>query len=214
MLLYCRNRQMWRVRRWPESIRRVPCSVWVDGWKGRGMTIGFREQAMWTDGPWLPPKIPLRKMAGLTYFWTHHAAQIYCTGVIGWTSTDIGYNPNCFVGHYGIRCVVTAAVKQESIGHDVASESGFTYFQPSKYRFVQHGALEGLMRLEPRSFCFHLSSTCSGFVWTALSKRHFLLKLQLAICCSDASGPHKSPETGFLHPLINIQTAPANFEQL
>lgn len=52
--------------------------VFVGGWLGAGMTIGFREQAMWTDGPWLPPKIPLRKMAGLTYFWTHHAVQMYC----------------------------------------------------------------------------------------------------------------------------------------
>lgn len=50
----------------------------VGGGLGRGMTIGFREQAMGTDGPWLPPKIPLRKMAGLTYFWTHHAEQMYC----------------------------------------------------------------------------------------------------------------------------------------
>lgn len=52
--------------------------VCVGGWLGAGMTIGFREQAMWTDGPWLPPKIPLRKMAGLTYFWTHHAVQMCC----------------------------------------------------------------------------------------------------------------------------------------
>lgn len=52
--------------------------VCVGGWLGAGMTIGFREQAMGTDGPWLPPKIPLRKMAGLTYFWTHHAVQMYC----------------------------------------------------------------------------------------------------------------------------------------
>lgn len=55
---------------------RQPC---VGGWVGRGMTIGFREEAMWTDGPWLPPKIPLRKMAELTYFWTHHAVQIDST---------------------------------------------------------------------------------------------------------------------------------------
>lgn len=51
----------------------------VARWVGRGMTIGFRERAMGTDGSWLPPKIPLRKMAGLTYFWTHHVVQIHCT---------------------------------------------------------------------------------------------------------------------------------------
>lgn len=50
----------------------------VGGGLGRGMTIGFREQAMGTDGPWLPPKIPLRKMAGLTYFWTHHSVRMDC----------------------------------------------------------------------------------------------------------------------------------------
>ena len=51
----------------------------VCGWMGvgRGMTIGFMERAVRTDGPWLLPKIPLRKMAGLTYFWTHHAVQIH-----------------------------------------------------------------------------------------------------------------------------------------
>lgn len=53
----------------------MQCVGW---WVGRGMTIGFREQAMRTDGPWLPPKIPLRKMAGLTYLWTYHAVQIHC----------------------------------------------------------------------------------------------------------------------------------------
>lgn len=67
----------------------------VGGWVGTGMTIGFRERAMRTDGPWLPPKIPLRKMAGLTYFWTHHAVQIYCIERRG-EYTFRGYNPRCF----------------------------------------------------------------------------------------------------------------------
>lgn len=67
----------------------------VGGGSGRGMTIGFREQAMGTDGPWLPPKIPLRKMAGLTYFWTHHAVQMYCRER-GSGSAFISYNLWCF----------------------------------------------------------------------------------------------------------------------
>lgn len=69
----------------------------VGGGLGRGMTIGFREQAMGTDGPWLPPKIPLRKMAGLTYFWTHHAVQMDCRErERGRGSAFISYNPQCF----------------------------------------------------------------------------------------------------------------------
>lgn len=83
----------------------------VGGWVGRRMTIGFREPAMRTDGPWLPPKIPLRKMAELTYFWTHHAVHIYCKDRVSSYIIILAV----FVGHYVIRCIVNVAISQESI---------------------------------------------------------------------------------------------------
>lgn len=81
LYLFCRERggkaDVLYVQMAEVNLRSVS-EVCEGGWLGGGMTIEFRERAMWTDGPWLPPKIPLRKMAGLTYFWTHHAVQMYC----------------------------------------------------------------------------------------------------------------------------------------
>lgn len=121
------------------------------GWTGSGMTIGFREPAMWTDGPWLPPKIPLRKMAELTYFWTHHAVQIHCAERYSkYLHSDIVILA-LFVGHYRITYIVTVASVQESIRWNVAvmqhKNSGNSYSSsyPTSH-FPGHCALERLMR--------------------------------------------------------------------
>lgn len=107
--LYRRERQMCCICRWRAV--RMQC---VGGWVGRGMTIGFRERAIWTDGP---PKIPLRKMAGLTYFGTRRVVQRYCTE-IGQISTIMVIILSIFVGHYRIMYVVHVSVTQESIRRD------------------------------------------------------------------------------------------------
>lgn len=91
-------------------LRAMQC---VGGWAGRGMTIGFRERAMRTDGSWLPPKIPLRKMAGLTYFWTHHAVQIHCTERQAEYLHSEVIILSGSLEHYGIIYIVTTALMQQ-----------------------------------------------------------------------------------------------------
>lgn len=184
----------------------------VGGWVGRRMTIGFREPAMRTDGPWLPPKIPLRKMAELTYFWTHHAVHIYCKDRVSTYIIILAV----FVGHV-IRCIVNVAVTQESITWDLVlmqhKNSVYSYFQPSLCPwvftdiFLQRNWGDAFVKRsmshplsDQRWFAFHLRSIRSAFVWTAVSwgsKRHFLLKLQLALFCLVASCLLMTIKTGF-----------------
>lgn len=68
----------------------------MGGRPGRGMTVGLREGAVRTDGPWSPPKIPLRKMAGPDLFLDTPCCANPQHGEIGRYSTFRGYNPLCF----------------------------------------------------------------------------------------------------------------------